>query len=383
MKFLYSHRTRSADGQLVHISALTSALMARGHQVTMCGPDGQSGEGATRPLSAGSGGGLAKRLPAHLYECAEYGYSLPAYLRLQRAAETAAPDVLYERYNLYFHAGVWLKKNINLPMILEVNAPLAHERAAHGDLAWRGLAQRSEAAIWRAADRVLPVTNVLAGHLRAAGVSDERIEVIQNGVGEDFLRAHDPAPVRERYGLASKLVLGFTGFVRAWHGIDRVLRHMAASARKDVHLLMVGDGPARPALETLANELNLKDQVTFTGVVQREEMAAHVAAFDIALQPAVVDYASPLKLFEYMAQAKPVLAPASANINEVLSNGEDALLFNAGEFESALTRLIDDASLRARLGAAARETLVKRDYTWAGNARRVEKIAESLRSQRG
>jgi len=123
--------------------------------------------------------------------------------------------------------------------------------------------------------------------------------------------------------------------------------------------------------------------VTFTGVVQREEMAAHVAAFDIALQPAVVDYASPLKLFEYMAQAKPVLAPASANINEVLSNGEDALLFNAGEFESALTRLIDDASLRARLGAAARETLVKRDYTWAGNARRVEKIAESLRSQRG
>jgi glycosyltransferase involved in cell wall biosynthesis len=111
-------------------------------------------------------------------------------------------------------------------------------------------------------------------------------------------------------------------------------------------------------------------------------MADHVAAFDIALQPAVTDYASPLKLFEYMAQAKAILAPDQANITEALQDGKDALLFAPGGFEPALSALIGDASLRARVGAAARETLIRRDFTWAGNARRVEAIAERLKGKR-
>ncbi len=374
MKFLYSHRTRSADGQWVHISALTNALAARGHDITMCGP----AQGAERRLDAGGGKGLASLLPAPVYECAEYGYSFAALQRLRRAAGQTAPDILYERYNLFFHAGVWLKRKLGLPMILEVNAPLAAERAAHGDLALKSLAAKSEAAIWRAADMVLPVTNALADYVRAAGVSEDRIEIIQNGVGDDFLSLADPSPVRARHQLADRLVLGFTGFVRDWHGVDRVIRFIAAHPRKDLHLLLVGDGPARAALETLARGLGVASQVTITGVVQREAMAAHVAAFDIALQPAVVEYASPLKLFEYMAQGKAILAPASANIREALRDGEDGLLFSQGEFENALSRAIDDVALRRRIGAAARETLLRRDFTWAGNARRVEAIALGL-----
>ncbi len=374
MKFLYSHRTRSADGQWVHISALTDAIAARGHDIVMCGP----GDGMARALDAGSSGGLSALLPAPVYECAEYGYSFPAYRRLVRAARKSAPDILYERYNLFFHAGVWLKRKLGLPLILEINAPLAAERAAHGELSLKSMAKKSEAAIWRAADKVLPVTNALADHVRAAGVAEDKIEIIQNGVGEDFLMLADPAPVRTRYGLENKLVLGFTGFVREWHGVDRAIRFIAASPRKDLHLLIVGDGPARASLQKLAGELGVAEQVTFTGVVQREAMAAHVAAFDIALQPAVVEYASPLKLFEYMAQAKPVVAPASANIKEVLRAGEDGLLFENGGFEQALAQAVEDSDLRARLGAAARATLIRRDFTWAGNARRVEAIAQNL-----
>jgi glycosyltransferase involved in cell wall biosynthesis len=149
-----------------------------------------------------------------------------------------------------------------------------------------------------------------------------------------------------------------------------------------MHLLIVGDGPARAGLEALASELGVAERVCFTGVVQRQDMPAHVAAFDIALQPAVVDYASPLKLFEYMAQGKPILAPSQANIREVLTGGKDALLFDGSGLEPALRALAEDAPLRERLGAAARETLVARDFTWAGNARRVEAIAERLRGAR-
>ena len=377
MKFLYSHRTRAADGQWVHIRALTEALSARGHEIVMCGPDG----GSSRKLDASSRRGLTSLLPAPLYEGAEFAYSFPARRRLSAAASASAPDVIYERYNLFFHAGVWLKRETGLPLILEVNAPLADERAEHGNLFFKRWAHASETAIWRAADMVLPVTNALADYVRAAGVPDARIDVIQNGVDDHFLTPRDPAPVRERYGLDGKLVLGFTGFVRDWHGLDRAVQFLAQAPRKDLHLFIVGDGPAREGLELMARDMGVADRVTFAGVVQREEMASHIAAFDIALQPAVVPYASPLKLFEYMAQAKPVIAPDSANIREVLTAGEDGVLFAEGEFETALTRLVEDAGLRARLGDAAVKTVRRRDYTWAGNARRVEAIAEKLKAK--
>lgn len=378
MKILYSHRTRAADGQWVHIKSLTQALRARGHEIFMSGPDGPH----DRRLSAGEASGLKNMLPAFAYECAEYGYSFRAYRSLKVLMKTAKPDILYERYNLFFHAGVWLKTKFKLPLILEVNAPLAQERALHGNLSLKSFARMSEKAIWNAADKVLPVSNVLAEQVLAAGVPEDRIEVIHNGVEDDFLRRRDAGPLRSRYGLDGKLVLGFSGFVRDWHGVDRVVEFIAGAERPDLHLLIVGDGPARGGLETLAQKLGVAGRVTITGVVQREEMADHIAAFDVALQPAVVDYASPLKLFEYMAQSKPIFAPATQNIREVLTDDVDGLLFTSEQFESVLLKLVEDAQLRERLGAEARKTLTARDYTWAGNARLVEAIAEDLRESR-
>jgi glycosyltransferase involved in cell wall biosynthesis len=379
MKILYSHRTRSADGQSVHIRELTNALTARGHVLSIAGPGGAAK--INTALSAGGPRGLRKIVPAAIYEGAELGYSLPAFLRLARIAKDARPDILYERYNLFFHAGVWLKKRFGLPMILEVNAPLAEERAAHGELMLGTLARNSEQSIWRAADMVLPVSNVLADRLCAAGVAGEKICVIHNGVSEEFLTPHEPNRIREQYNLQDKLVLGFTGFVRDWHKVDRVIRFLGALGRDDLYLMIVGDGPVRSSLEALAETLGVARRVIFTGIVQREEIPDYVAAFDIALQPAVVDYASPLKLFEYMALGKAIMAPSSANIREVLTSGTDAILFEGDsedDFGKNLLRLVEDRALRARLGASARETLNRKDLTWAGNARRVEVIAEHL-----
>ena len=378
MRILYSHRTRSADGQFVHIKALTDALTARGHEILLAGPDGES---KTKALDIGAGGGLKETLPRALYECAEYGYSVPAYRRIAAIARAGAPDVIYERYNLFYHAGVWAKRRLGVPLILEVNAPLVDERSRHGGLALKPFARKSERAIWRAADMVLPVTNVLGDHVRAAGVPEDRIAVIQNGVDADFLVERDARPVRTRHGLEGKTILGFTGFMRDWHRLDRVVAFIAAAKRSDLHFLIVGDGPARSELEQLADRLGVAAQMTTTGVIQRDAIADYVAAFDIALQPAATAYASPLKLFEYMALGKAILAPAQPNIKEVLTDGDDALLFDAADdvaFNTALTRLVDDVELRTRLGGSARGALKRADYTWTGNAARVERIAEQL-----
>lgn len=386
MKILYSHRTRSADGQYVHIRALTDALIACGHDLQIVGPEGVSDK-AVRTLdaevSAATKAEKKWRVPKPLYEAAEMGYSLPAFRRLQHTCNSFSPDILYERYNLFYHAGAWLKKKTGLPLILEVNAPLRAERSRHGGLALEGVARKSEERLWRSADIVLPVTGVLGDIVKDAGVAAEKIHVIQNGVDAEFLKDHNPQKIREQYHLGNKLVLGFTGFAREWHRVDRILEFMAVYPAFNMHLLLVGDGPVRAELEAQAEQLNLSDRITITGIVQRHDVASYISAFDIALQPAVVAYASPLKLFEYMAMGKPILAPASENIKEVLTDKEDALLFSLDEedaFFKNLYALVTMPSFRQKLGMAARQTLERENYTWIGNAQRVEKIAEALLS---
>ncbi len=383
MKILYHHRTASKDGQAVHIEEMIAALKAQGHEVRVAAPSA-SDEAGQMGNQVGWAHRLRQALPKALYELLELTYSLLAYRRLLKAAKDFQPDVIYERYNLYLLAGVLLKRRLGIPLLLEVNAPLVFERSQHsGGLALPGLARWAEGLAWRSADTVLPVTQVLAGHVAAYGVPDGRIAVIPNGIN----RAHfavSPAPTfaKAQHGLADRLVLGFTGFVREWHGVDRVIRWMATSAApSNLHLVIVGDGPVRADLEAQARQLKVSERVRFTGVIHREQVPAWVAAFDIALQPAVVPYASPLKLMEYLVMGKAIIAPRTPNLLEVLRDGENALMFDADTptgFEDALSRLCTDGALREKLGAGAYATIEKLDLTWDGNARRVVDLATRL-----
>ena len=375
MRILYSHRIGSRDGQGVHLEEMVAAMRAEGHEVRLVGPSfyGQGGWGGESRAV-----GLARRLlPGWAAEGAELAYNLPAYRQLARAAAEFRPDVIYERANLFFLAGAMLARRRHLPYLLEVNAPLADERARHGNLRLSRLAAAAERHTWRAADRVLPVTEVLADRVAQEGVDRARIRVIPNGIQ----LAHYPEPVPRPEG--GPLTLGFVGFVRDWHGMDKVIAAMAGwRGETPLRLRVVGDGPARPGLEAQAAALGIADNVSFDGAVDHEAIPGLVAGFDIALQPAAVAYASPLKVFEYMAAGRAIVAPDQPNLREVLEDGRTAMLFDPareGAMWEAIARLAADPALRTRIGAAARAEVLRRDLTWAGNARRVVALAEELR----
>lgn len=381
MKILYHHRIASKDGQSVHIEELTAALRRAGHEIVMVGPASYDSE------EFGTDGGLVawlkRYLPKFIYELMEFAYSIAAYRRLKRAYDAHQPDCLYERYNLYLPSGLWLKRRTGLAMLSEVNAPLLHERAKHDGLALPWLARRTEHAVWRGADRVLPVTNELAKHVRAAGVDERRIVVIPNGINRrSFADVPSRDDAKAMLGLSGRLVMGFTGFIREWHGLPRVIDFMArCDPALRLHFLIVGDGPARAAAERHARNLGVASQVTFAGLVPHDRVPAYVAACDIALQPDVVDYASPLKLFEYMVLGCAIVAPDKANIREVVSDGESAVLFDVTSdeaFSSTLSRVVEDAGLRQRIAAGARNLIDAKGYSWDDNARRVVELFRSL-----
>lgn len=384
MKILYHHRVASKDGQYVHIAEIIDSLRRLGHDVVVCEPQ------SIQKTEFGGGSGLVDSiralLPGFIHEVAEWLYSVPDYLKLRRLIREHRPDCIYERYNLFFTSGIWASRAFNLPLLLEVNSPLYAERAKNDGISLDRLAQWSEGYVWNGADRVLPVTEVLADIVAQRGVSRQRMDVIHNGIRHDF--THDlPAlsDITQRYGLAGKLVLGFTGFVREWHRLDRVLQVIAANPGNSWQLLLVGDGPDRPRLEALAVELGVQDRLTVTGIIGRDDMPGLVQCFDIALQPDVVPYASPLKMFEYLVFGKAIMAPDSPNIREILDDGHNALLFDPqrdASFSEVLGRLCEDEPLRKELGVAARDTIDRKAFYWDSNARRIVAQFEALISAR-
>jgi len=372
MKILYSHRIGSRDGQGVHLDAMVAALRADGHIVHVVGPAGfeNTGLGSDNRMVTL----LRQSLPAWVGELAELAYVVPSTLRLARAAASFQPDVIYERANLFHLAGAWVAARRRVPLLLEVNAPLADERASFGKLKLKRLAAALERLAWRRATYVLPVTDVLAARIAASGVPQSRIRVVPNGIDlQDF-------PLEPSAELAGEqLVLGFVGFVRDWHGLDRVVRSLAAyRASRPLALHVVGDGPARAGLEALAKELGVSSRVRFSGLTHRDAIPGMIGAFDIALQPASVPYASPLKVFEYMAAGRAIIAPDQPNLREILEHERTALLFDPRDPDAmwnAVERLAADEALRRRLGKAARAEILSRDLTWSGNARTVAGLA--------
>jgi glycosyltransferase involved in cell wall biosynthesis len=342
------------------------ALRLLGHEVIVVEP---------RRIEATAQSLENRLLPRAVYELAELSYSILEFGKLGYAALIHRPHVLYERANLFMLSGLWVSKLFGLPYLLEVNAPLAEERGRYGGLFWKTLAAWSEAACWRSASFVLPVTQALAEYVRRAGVATARISVTPNGVDPDIFYIRNTKDAKQALGLVNNLVLGFVGYVRDWHGLDEIVALLARRpALKNAVLFVVGDGPARQGLEKQAADLGISNRVRFTGAVKHDALPGLVAAFDIALQPKVTPYASPLKLFEYMAQGRAIVAPARPNIQEVLEDKKDAFLFSPDlpdDMGRAIEALALDEELRRQVGAAAARKIAERDLTWRGNAMRV------------
>jgi glycosyltransferase involved in cell wall biosynthesis len=146
----------------------------------------------------------------------------------------------------------------------------------------------------------------------------------------------------------------------------------------------VGDGPARPGIEAAARRLGVRDRLTVTGPVGRGKLPEFVASFDVALQPAATEYACPMKIPEYLALGKPVVAPDQENIRELVRDGIEGSLFPPGDptgLVRAIRQLAEDDERRRSLGASAARRVSEEGLTWERNAERVETMVRELREK--
>lgn len=387
MKLIYHHRTRAEDAQGIHIKALCQAFEELGHEVKMVALVREA-KRASKPADASQGAhrmfGIA--IPAWAYELMALAYNIPAFFALAWTILRFKPDFIYERYALSTWAGLAAARVFRKPFILEVNAPLSVEMKQHGHLVFVRLAQWIEDWLCRNATKTIVVSTPMRETFEQRGIAAHHFAVMPNGVDRAiFNPAVDGKPVRRALHLEDRFVVGFVGWIRPWHGVDMMLDALAALAEQlpQLELLIVGDGPALQGLQQQARQLGIEQRVHFTGPVGSEAVPAYIAAMDVAVQPDVTAYASPIKLFEYLAMAKAVIAPDKPNITEIVSGGESALIFpprDGAILARHIERLYRERELVAQLGRAGNALIDARGYHWQGNARRViELVREATR----
>jgi glycosyltransferase involved in cell wall biosynthesis len=301
-------------------------------------------------------------------------------------------DVFHERYTLMSLGGVWAARKLSVPLILEVHADLINEEMPLHNKPLRGLQRVVAELITRQcfgqASKIVVVSKVVGERLQSYwGVPAEKIEVVPLGAEVDlFGPTADAQGLRAELGLADEPIVMFTGSFQPWHGVSKLIQAFAEVVLEipEARLVLVGDGQTRAALEAQVAEMGLVDRVTFTGGVPYEMVPTLLGIADVAVAPypelRSELWFSPLKLFEYMAASRAIVASNVGQIAEVIEDGYSGLLVKPGQVHAlglAVIRLLRDRDLRTRLGQNARKDVLQK-YSWRCHAERLEEIYFSV-----
>jgi glycosyltransferase involved in cell wall biosynthesis len=244
----------------------------------------------------------------------------------------------------------------------------------------RRLATREE-HVWRTAEGYVTITQGLADELTSKFGARGNLAVVPDGMRFRVAPAHERAlPLPAEPGVA------YAGHLYAWKGVDVLLKALALVPRAKG--LIVGGHDQEPDLarvKALAHALGIADRVTFTGLVQPATVPVLLAKAMILVLPNPASaistrFTSPLKLFEYLAAGRAIVASDLPSIREVVRDNEQALLVAPGSPEAlaeAIKKLMEDRVLAERLAHAAYAEAPR--YSWARRAEKLETLFTSLK----
>ncbi|MFQ5668415.1 MAG: glycosyltransferase family 4 protein, partial [Candidatus Binatia bacterium] len=388
MHLAYLHYLYGDDTALNHVREFVQATRALGHRVDVYAMNLASGaEDCVRaPMAARLRQWLKRRASRFLHEPKEVLWN-PLYLKKElKLLRGAPPDVLLVRDHLLTASCVPLARHLRVPLVLEVNSPAKESRLyldEYSHLPW--IPERLEGWKLRRATVVTVVSSALKTYLAERyGLTPDKIVVVLNGANPDLFHPGAPADLEVgKHGDRSPVV-GFVGSFQKWHGTTLLARMLTevAAARPAVRFLLVGDGPEAASVRQAAATLG--DRVCFTGSVPHGRIPGLVASMDIGVLADSAFYNCPLKVVEWMAAGKAVVAPRYGPLEDLITDGVHGILFpprDAAAFRRAVLQLVDNARLRQTLATAAAARACA-SLSWVHNARRVLSACEVALRQR-
>lgn len=251
---------------------------------------------------------------------------------------------VWEQHDLFPGPGRKLADKYQVPLIVYVHAPVVWEAAKWGvnrSLWGYYLENFVEKSSLEKADLIAVVSENVKSKIVKMGIPAEKVLVSPMAVDPQLFQQGNLSAdsLRQQLGLQGKTVIGWTGSFRSFHGINFLIDAFAkiSNSYPDCRLLLVGDGLERRDAEVLVDKLGIRDKVIFTGRKPFREIPQYVSVFDMAVVSAknVSEFHySPLKLREYLAAGKPVLAPNAGEVPHIFGNEKHLKLFEAGDVDS-------------------------------------------------
>lgn len=307
-------------------------------------------------------------------------FALTAVLASLRAGR---PDVVVATSPQFFCglAGALVARLKRRPFVLEVRDLWPESIVALGQLHNRAavrLLERLETALYRSAAGIVVVTRAFADHIAGRGVPRERIALVYNGIDLDRFHPREPDPeLLEAHGLRDRFLVAYVGTLGLAHGL---LTLVEAAERlrdqPDVCVLFVGDGADRARLEAETARRGL-DNVRFLGLRPRDEIPAWLASIDLLLvmlrDLPVFETVIPSKIFEFLAQERPVVLAARGEIRRLVSEAKAGFVVDPEDAEQLAQAVRNARAQPAEAAARARagRQWVEADFPREELARRM------------
>ena len=348
------------------LSDLAFFLAERGHEVTELSWSGskrlmvnQVGEGLTRYLLPGLNFSLDGLI-------AEYPYipTLPKFIELVR------PDIVHAQSPLFLttFSAVTGALKCDVPCVITVHGMLAR-RELPINFAQQMYLYTVGSWCFNNATKTICLTRSDAHEVTKYRCPPKKIRIIPNGVN---IKVFKPSSSTEK----ENLVCWMGRFVP-----EKGLKYLVdaikiiSGLKSNVKFLLIGDGPLRAKIIERLNKYGLTGQTVFTGRVPHEKIYDLISKASVFVLPSVKE-GMPMVLLEVMASGKPVIGSDISGISDVVTHGQNGLLVpprNPEALANAVLTLLNDESLRRRLGRNARQLMVEK-YSWNIITSKIEKV---------
>jgi D-inositol-3-phosphate glycosyltransferase len=305
---------------------------------------------------------------------------------LQHLDANPRVDAIHANYWLSGVAGHQIKHARDLPLV-SIFHTLARVKAETGDAEPERRVQ-AETDVIGCSDVILANAAAEAEQLvHYYGAPADRVEIVPPGVDHAFFSPGPARGARAALGLGDHPVLLFVGRIQPLKGLEVAVRALAALARRDAVLLVVGgasglegnDEAAR--VRGLIDELGITDRVRFIEPQPHHLLSSYYRAADVVLVPSRSESFG-LVALEAAACGTPVVAAAVGGLRTLVRDGETGFLIedrDPDQYAARVTQILDDAALARRLSAGS--VHLASGYTWSVTAARLRRLYADLRQR--
>jgi glycosyltransferase involved in cell wall biosynthesis len=248
----------------------------------------------------------------------------------------------------------------------------------------------SETLNYKYSDRIIAVTPNIKNYIKTKyQISDNKIFVVENGSNIDLFspKSRTQAIGELCLDIDRQYICAVCSF-HMWQGIEYLIQATPHILNEcpGACLLIVGDGLMKEKWTQLAFDLGISDRVIFPGTIAYEKVPVYINASDVCVvykKPLKSGY-SPLKLYEYMACGKPVVASRVEGF-EILEQNDAGITIepeNPEELSKAIIKLLKDEKLRYEMGTNGREYVIN-NHSWASVAKTVEEVCKNAFEKHG